>query len=239
MPKPPSSSFVYETQGEHTRFRWDAETNIVTADEEAWTSYILAHPEAARFKKHGMEHYNLLSIIFNRNTTSTSLLHDASTQDPSNSQEVHDLENEHLNGGVNVDVDKDNHHEDVVPEIIERITHSGKCTSEIPKPKRKRESMTHQMRDALQTWAKASKAIAEVQLEKAERYKAKRMEASIAKDTSSDYSIAKCIFALNEIDDVSDDIYVKAMNKFIDATWREMFMCVPIARKKAWLDRLL
>ena len=37
-------------------------------------------------------------------------------------------------------------------------------------------------------------------------------------------SLTKCVTALEEIRDISYDIYVKALEKFKDGDWREMFM---------------
>lgn len=95
------------------------------------------------------------------------------------------------------------------------------------------------MEDALQAWTEASKARVKAQLAKAERLRERSVEASSARDTSSDYSIAKCVYALNDFESVSDDIYVKTMEKFTNSTWKELFMSIPLDRKKAWLDRLV
>ncbi|MCI31130.1 FBD-associated F-box protein, partial [Trifolium medium] len=45
---------------QNTGFRWNAETNTVTASEEA-------HGKASQFQTKGCDHYKLLEIIFNKN----------------------------------------------------------------------------------------------------------------------------------------------------------------------------
>lgn len=192
---------------------------------------------AAQYKKQGLEHYELLDIIFNRSTATGILqVHHASIQDPPNYADELELENEYINGAVHIDREGD---DDVAPQIIERVTSSGKRTIEFVEKNKKKECRTNQMGDALQARAEASKARAKVQLAKVERLRERSMEASSARDISYDYSIAKCVCALNRIDNVSDDVYVKAMEKFTDNAWRELFITIPLERKKAWLDRLL
>ena len=94
------------------------------------------------------------------------------------------------------------------------------------------------MGDALQAWAEASKAKAEVSMAKAERYRARSVEATSSSVTSADYTLNKCVTTLDEIDGISDDAYMKALEKFKDADWREMFISMSSDRKKAWLARL-
>lgn len=51
-------------------------------------------------------------------------------------------------------------------------------------------------------------------------------------------SITECATALDKIEDVTDDIYMKACEKFMDPDWREMFLAMPSHRRKGWLVRL-
>lgn len=51
-------------------------------------------------------------------------------------------------------------------------------------------------------------------------------------------SITECVTALDKIEDVTDDIYMKACEKFMDPDWREMFLAMPSHRRKGWLVRL-
>ncbi|KAF7834565.1 L10-interacting MYB domain-containing protein [Senna tora] len=94
--------------------------------------------------------------------------------------------------------------------------------------------MTSHMGDAIQAWAEASRARTEVQLVKLEILREKRSETSSSGNTASGYSMAKCVSALNDIADISADIYMKAMDKFVDPTLREMFMSMPLNMKKIW-----
>lgn len=49
---------------------------------------------------------------------------------------------------------------------------------------------------------------------------------------SSDCSITKCVAALEEIEDISNDIYLKALKEFKDPDWREMFIAMSNDRRR-------
>lgn len=63
-------------------------------------------------------------------------------------------------------------------------------------------------------------------------------KAEATSDVASDYSLTKCVTGLEEIPDISDDIYGKALKKFKDPDWREMFIAMSNDRKRGWLLRL-
>ncbi|XP_054782610.1 L10-interacting MYB domain-containing protein-like [Prosopis cineraria] len=205
-----------------TGFRWSAETNTVTASEEVWQNYLQAHKKAAQFRKKGCDHYKLLGIIFNR-STATGVLHHSFTQDPPNSDEENELKNQYLNSGVHRD-DKDSSNDDI--QEVEHITQSGKCIIRTKEHKSKKESRKYQMTEALAAWAEASKV-------RAEKYKGgKSVEAN------SEYTVAKCVIALEEIEGIRADIFVKALEKFRKYDWREMFLTMSVDGKRKWLDML-
>ncbi|XP_054811011.1 uncharacterized protein LOC129312412 [Prosopis cineraria] len=95
----------------------------------------------------------------------------------------------------------------------------------------------HELREALAAWTEASKAKAEASKAKAERYKGERSKE--AASSSSDYSLAKCVIALNEMRNVDEDSYVKALEKLKnDPEWREIFLNMTLYRKEQWLYRV-
>jgi len=55
---------------------------------------------------------------------------------------------------------------------------------------------------------------------------------------TSDCSLTKCMAALDELEDISDDAYGKALEKFKDPDWREMFIAMSNERKRGWVIRL-
>ncbi|KAJ1392031.1 Myb/SANT-like DNA-binding domain protein [Sesbania bispinosa] len=134
-------------------------------------------------------------------STATGVLHHSSNQDPPNTDEENELESQYLNVGSRVDVDNDSSDDDI--HEVERTTRSGKRSSQMNDPKSKKKCRSNDMGEALSAWAEASKA-------KAEQYK-------VTSSRMSDHSITKCVTALEEIEDVPDDVYMKALEKVYGA----------------------
>lgn len=195
-----------------------------------------AHSTASPFRKKGCSHYKLLGLIFNTSTR-TRVLQLASSQDPRNVDNEMELENEFLHSSTHVDHDSNSTSDsDPVCDPDGSISHSRKHTA-TTKPEVK-ENRTQQMTDALLTWAKAKKAKIEVPLAKAERYeRVKSVEDNIS-SMVVDFSLTRCVRLLEEIENVVDDTYMKAVERFRDPDWREIFVNMSTDRKKAWLARL-
>ncbi|KAJ6752836.1 hypothetical protein OIU74_027632 [Salix koriyanagi] len=85
----------------------------------------------------------------------------------------------------------------------------------------------------LEILASSLSARAERDLAKAKQYKEMSNQA-----TSAPYSIDECMDVLENLDDVSDTSYIKALEKFKDPDWRIMFVKMSLMRKKSWLKSL-
>ena len=71
------------------------------------------------------------------------------------------------------------------------------------------------MNDALQSMAEASKAKIEASKAKAERYKRYTIdEVSSSTAPTNDFSLGKCINILETMEEVNDEIFIKAVEKF-------------------------
>lgn len=55
---------------------------------------------------------------------------------------------------------------------------------------------------------------------------------------SDAFSITKCVKCLESIEGVDGNTYLRAINKFKDADWREMFMAMSAERRLVWLASL-
>ncbi|XP_030932475.1 uncharacterized protein LOC115958217 [Quercus lobata] len=194
----------------------------------------LANPKAKMFRTKGLSHYNLLGLIFNE-STATGVLHCSSTQDPPNFDEENALEERLIHGGVHVNLESPT--QDSVMAILE-----SDITTRLSKrpSKSKRELMSSQMNDALQSMAKAAKARIEASKAKAERYKRYTFdEVSSSIALTNDFSLGKCINILETIEEVNDEIFMKAVEKFKqDPDDREIFVNMSFARRMVWLGRL-
>ena len=194
------------------------------------------------FRTKGLSNYNLLGLIFNK-STATGVLHCASTQDPPNSDEENALEERLIHGGVHVNLESPT--QDPVMAILESdiTTRSSKRSSDScdERPsKSKRELMSSQMNEALQSMVEATKARIEASKVKAERYKRYTIdEVSSSIAPTNDFSLGKCINILESMEEVNDEIFMKAVEKFKqDPDDREIFVNMSLTRRMVWLGRL-
>ncbi|KAK2383259.1 hypothetical protein QL285_070729 [Trifolium repens] len=201
---------------QNTGFKWNAETNNVTASEEVWQNYLKTHDKASQFQKKGCDHYKLLEIIFNKNNE-TEVLHHSSIQYQPNTDIVNELNNQYLNteSANNACVDNDSSDNDIQ---VEQIIRSGKQKFQVKDHTSMKETTSNQVGDALVA-------------------RAKIVEAS-SSHVTGDCSLTNCVVALEEIKDISDDIFGKALEKFKDPDWREMFIAMSNDRRRGWLFRL-
>ncbi|KAF7835941.1 L10-interacting MYB domain-containing protein [Senna tora] len=112
-----------------------------------------------------------MDFWFNTSVAPPSLRHRVSSITSSSSHSCLNLDLELVAVGLIAGLDEDNE-DDITP--IKCVTHSGKRALEISERKRKRETMTSHMGDAIQAWAEASRARTEVQLAKVEILRDKR-----------------------------------------------------------------
>lgn len=146
-------------------------------------------------------------------------------------------------GRVHVDLDCETPRNPLQLMHGEGTTRSRKRTSNSLLDNRDmKESRISQMSDALKAWMEASEAKVEYSktkkealLAKAESYKSgANRKATII----GDYTIAQCMAALQTIEGLDDDKYLKVVEKFTSPEWREIFMNMPDERRMAWFDRL-
>ena len=190
----------------------------------------------------GLSNYSLFGLIFNK-FIATGVLHYASTQDPPNSDKENALEERLIHGGVHVNLESPT--QDPVMAILESdITtwsskHSSDSCDERPS-KSKRELMSSQMNEALQSMAKAAKARIEASKAKVERYKRYTIdEVSSSIAPTNDFSLGKCINILKSMEEVNDEIFMKAVEKFKqDPNNIEIFVNMSLASRVVWLGRL-
>ena len=99
------------------------------------------------------------------------------------------------------------------------------------------------MGDTLKAWARASKARIETSWAKTEALsvRAKRYKSGTCNETISagtnDFSITRCIVALQTIDLLDNEKYLKVVENFTMSEWKEVFMNMPDVRKLLWWHR--
>ena len=165
----------------------------------------------------------------------------AQTQDPPNSDEENALEERLSHGRVHVNLNIST--QDPVMAILDTdiTARLGKCPSDSfdkckGKPKLIKNS---QMNDALQSMDEANKVRIEANKTKAERNKRNTIDEVSSNAPTNDFSLRKCINILEAMEEVNDEIFMKAVKKFKqDPGDREIFVSMSLARKKVWLGSL-
>ncbi|XP_058730952.1 uncharacterized protein LOC131602780 isoform X2 [Vicia villosa] len=194
---------------QNTEFKWNVETNTVIASDNDWQNYLKTHDRASQFLNKGCDHYKLLEMIFNKNNEA-EVLH-ASTQDRPNADKENEFDNQNFNTGSA----NDNSYNDI--EEVECIKCRGKQRSQVQEHTSRKESASNQKENALAC--------------------GKNVEIT-SSHVTIDCSLTKCVVALEEIKDISDETFGKTLEKFKDPDWREMFMAMSNDRKRGWLFRL-
>ncbi|GKC00480.1 hypothetical protein Tco_0986616 [Tanacetum coccineum] len=103
-----------------------------------------------------------------------------------------------------------------------------------PGMRRKKKISGNEKFDALvDVWSESMVARKEIYLAKAERYKGHSSEATL-----DEFSIDSCMSALNATPGVSKTCYLKALDRFVDANWRKIFLLMTEERRSDWLESL-
>ena len=85
--------------------------------------------------------------------------------------------------------------------------------------------------------AEAAKARIEASKAKAKRYTIDEFSSNTI--PTNDFSLGKCINILEIVEEVNDEIFMKAIEKFKqDPNDREIFINMSLARRMVWLGRL-
>ena len=97
---------------------------------------------------------------------------------------------------------------------------STECRGKEPKT-----SKFDRLEACLEQWSKTMNARTELAMTKAKRYE-------IQENTNDPYSIDACMELLDSMEDIPNEIYNKALEKFKDGDWRRMFIKMPMFKKK-------
>ncbi|KAL2508324.1 L10-interacting MYB domain-containing protein-like [Forsythia ovata] len=228
------SNYGVERLKGHTGVTWNPNTNQVNAAEEVWQYfYTINKTEYRTFRKEGCKHYELLGEIFG-GTTVTGGLSNASTQLPPTLEEERQLEDDFLSSGVHVHVENDDDDE---------VTNT-RCRSDGTSNERRRKepkiSKSGKLEACMAQWSSTiSMRNDETELrtlylkEKLARIQGKSSNQSgDSEATSSDpYSNMVCLNILNNMEGVSNEVFMKAIKAFNDPDFRKSFVMMPEIKK--------
>ncbi|KAI7984049.1 hypothetical protein LOK49_LG15G01390 [Camellia lanceoleosa] len=182
----------------------------VVAPDDVWDQYVKAHPKAKVFKKKGLDHIDLLDVLFANSQASGSLAR-ASIQGPPTSDEERDIQSAFFGVGDEIEGDDD-------PNVGWSSGNDGG---------RKGAHLDL----ALDTWTAMN-------LAKKEFYIRQNKMAEVSQVEKKQYSIEACMDYLATMDGITPDQYVKACESFHDKATRRMFMRMLPIMKMHWVCKL-
>ncbi|XP_075636784.1 uncharacterized protein LOC142609025 [Castanea sativa] len=211
-----------------TGMGWDPISNTVTSSEEAWPAAFAISHKFKKFKKKGLQHFELLGL-FNSNTA-TGFLQISSAQLAPNSDEERELDAAFLLTGVHVNVNSD----------------SVDDMEELPTP------------SEAQSWRQAEKRPAEPSYSSEKRKKGHSLETMTEaiwgftdmrnqmgkKSTDIGESgvgghtelVTKAVTLLNKHTDVDHVTYCKVVQELHNTKSRAAFFAMMVDRRRAWIE---
>ncbi|KAL2513255.1 Myb DNA-bind 3 domain-containing protein [Abeliophyllum distichum] len=227
----------------HTGVTWDPNTNKVNAAKEVWQHfYTINKSDYKIFKREGCKHDHILEEILS-GTTATGGLENASTQLPATSDEKRQLEDDFLNQDVHVHVENLDDDADEIPKTRRReeIGTSGERRRKEPKI-----SKSDKLEACMAQWSSiVSLKNEETELhtlylkEKISQIQEKSCNQSDSEATNPDpYSNIVCLDILNNMEGVSNEVYMKVLKAFKDLDFRVSFVRIPEARRGPILELL-
>ncbi|KAG6495406.1 hypothetical protein ZIOFF_043212 [Zingiber officinale] len=207
----------------HTGVIMDPDTDKVNAPEEVWAEFYLKNrKEYKSIRKEGCDHFHILTEIFGR-TTATGDMHRASTQLPPTSDEERELEEAFINRGVSSYVEVvDDENEDVGGEPNNRRHRSTESTKS-HRRKDPKHSKTEKYDAYMDKWSDTLQHLSQesiarqkyLDLRAAKLEREQEISSSTGTSGFSDpYSIDMCMQILNQMDDLSTQVYTKATEAF-------------------------
>ncbi|PON62773.1 hypothetical protein PanWU01x14_136850, partial [Parasponia andersonii] len=117
--------------------------------------------------------------------------------------------------------------------VDEVFSHSSKHSETYSAERRSKKNRSQQMTDA---WTEVVKVKTDACLAEAKKYK--KSPSTVGNSQKEEFSLTKCVQIIEGMEGIDDDVYMKAVEKFKDSDWREIFVNMSTLRKRVWLDRL-
>ena len=95
-----------------------------------------------------------------------------------------------------------------------------------------------QFTDAIRAFSECSKLRLEAKVAMMKKKEKCKQQEGKSVSPYDEYSLPNCVIAIKNLGAIDDNTYRLAMDKFVTAYWREIFVSMSNARKKAWLDHL-
>ncbi|KAK6936073.1 Myb/SANT-like domain, partial [Dillenia turbinata] len=205
-------------------FSWDPMLNTVSAPEDVWELYVKANKNAKRFRKKGCPMFNELGLIFGDPEAKFKDVYPLS-QYPVCDEDKLDLEDASTNDTPSAFPSDSSEGNDYHPQSTRRQRQRSPTPTSYIHGKHELRAVGNA--EAKKEWtAEAAKC------------QISTLHTLEASPPSSAFSITNCVKCLELIEGVDGNTYIKAINMFKDADWREMFMAMSAERRLVWLASL-
>ncbi|KAI8008243.1 L10-interacting MYB domain-containing protein [Camellia lanceoleosa] len=205
----------------HTGFGWDDQRKTVMVLDDVWDQYVKALPKAKVFRKKGLDHIDLLDVLF-ANSQATGALARASIQGPPTSNEERDIQSAFFGVGINSNIDSIPVGDDIEGDDDPKVGGSSGNDGG-------RKGAHFDL--ALDTWTATN-------LAKKEFFARQNKMAEASQAEKKQYSIEACIKCLSTMDGITPDQYVKACESFRNKATRRMFKKMATNMKMHWVRKL-
>ncbi|CAL5427416.1 unnamed protein product [Camellia sinensis] len=213
----------------HTGFGWDEQRKTVMASDDVWDHFVKAHPKAKVFRKKGLDHIDLLDVLF-ANSQATGALARASTQGPPTSDKERDIQSAFFGVGINSNTDSIPIDDDMDRDDDPKV--GGSCDPKVGGSSGNDGGRKGAHFDfALDTWTVTN-------LAKREFFARQNKMAEASQAEKKQNSIAACIQCLAIMDEIAPDQYVKPCESFRDKATRKMFMLILPNMQLHWVRKL-
>ncbi|XP_015064338.1 L10-interacting MYB domain-containing protein-like isoform X1 [Solanum pennellii] len=197
---------------DHTDFKWDETTGLVTATDDAWDRYMKEHPDVETIRSTGCPFYKGLSVIFadsgSRGTDNGSTMHKDRLPGSSSHPQPPTLSQEELSYSESEEGPDSNEQE--IVQSVSSPTNTGR--------KKRRKGVDGAIARAISEMAAAS-----------------RLRASAVEKCSDKFTITDCIKALDKLEGVNDQVYYAALDLFNNHAAREIFLSLNVGKRLTWL----
>ncbi|XP_010317250.2 L10-interacting MYB domain-containing protein isoform X2 [Solanum lycopersicum] len=197
---------------DHTDFKWDETTGLVTATDEAWDRYMKEHPDVETIRSTGCPFYKGLSVIFadsgSRGTDNGSTMHKDRLPGSSSHPQPPTLSQEELSYSESEEGPDSNEQE-----IVQSVSSPTDTVR-----KKRRKGVDGAIARAISEMAAAS-----------------RLRASAVEKCSDKFTITDCIKALDKLEGVNDQVYYAALDLFNNHAAREIFLSLNVGKRLTWL----
>ncbi|CAL5354371.1 unnamed protein product [Camellia sinensis] len=201
----------------------------VMASDDVWDHFVKAHPRAKVFRKKGLDHIDLLDVLF-ANSQATGALARASTQGPPTSDKERDIQSAFFGVGINSNTDSIPIDDDMDRDDDPKV--GGSCDPKVGGSSGNDGGRKGAHFDfALDTWTV-------INLAKREFFARQNKMAEASQAEKKQNSIAACIQCLAIMDEITPDQYVKACESFRDKATRKMFMLMLPNMQLHWVRKL-